>query len=63
MKNYYLSDALLKMKVDAKEKYYYQILRDAVFQEEKVTPCYITQMTKAYFKDKADPDHALKFFE
>jgi hypothetical protein len=33
--------------------YYYNLLEDAVFSKDKseVTPCYVTQMTKAYLKD------------
>jgi hypothetical protein len=43
------------------------LLEEAVFSSNQndnasVSPCYITQMTKAYFKD-GNIDHALKFFE
>ena len=42
------------------------MLEDAVFENKnknsEINPCYITQMTKAYFKD-GNVDHALSFFE
>ena len=54
---------MLKMELQDKDKHYYMVLKEAVFLDEKVTPCYITQMTKAHFKDNSDSGYALKFFE
>lgn len=55
------------MDVDDSKKsdnYYYDIIKSAVFNktEYKQSPCFITAMTKAYFKD-GNIDYALKYFE
>ena len=64
IKSYYLSEALMQMSIGKAEYFYYNLLEDAVFKQEysNDSPCYITSLTKAYFKD-GNVDYALKFFE
>jgi len=58
IRNYYMSDCLLKMDTDKR----YQLLRDAVFKEHTQGAAYVCSMTKAYMLD-GNVDHGLKFFE
>ncbi len=59
-----MTEALLQLPIEKENYYYYNMIQDAVFSENKneASPCYITSMTKAYFKD-GNVDHALEFFD
>jgi len=68
IRNYYMSDALLQVPLDAKKdgggQHYYSLLERAVFEDKDSadSAAYLLSMTKAYLKD-GNVDHALKFFE